>query len=137
MRNQKGVTLIELLIVILIMVGISALAFSLFSYGTKMERTVAKDNELQREARFIMETISNTVRDGQEINSKIVYSNGVMRLVTGTILSENVKSFNIKEELVDGGTKKRYKVTLELENDDHEYKVSTEVFNDEQKRVRY
>lgn len=86
MRNQKGVTLIELLIVILIMVGISALAFSLFSYGTKMERTVAKDNELQREARFIMETISNTVRDGQEINSKIVYSNGVMRLVTLSLI---------------------------------------------------
>ncbi|MGG7619359.1 prepilin-type N-terminal cleavage/methylation domain-containing protein [Bacillus coreaensis] len=137
MRNEKGVTLIELLIVILIMVSISALAFSLFSYGTNMERTVAKENELQREARFIMETISNTVRDGQEISSKIVYSNGEIKLVSGPVLSKNVKSYTVTEQLVEGGTKKRYKVILILEKDGHEYKVSTEVFNDAQKRVRY
>lgn len=137
MRNQKGVTLIELLIVILIMVSISALAFTLFSYGTSMERAVAEENELQREARFIMETISNTVRDGNEINSKIVYSNGEIKLVSGTVLSKNVKSYTVTEQLVEGGTKKRYKVTLVLEKGDHEYKVSTEVFNDAQKRVRY
>lgn len=137
MRNQKGVTLIELLIVILIMVSISALAFTLFNYGSKMERTVAKENELQREARFIMETISNSVRDGEEISSKVVYSNGEIKLVSGTVLSKNVKSFTVTEQPVDGGTKKRYKVTLVLEKDDHEYKISTEVFNDAQKRVRY
>lgn len=137
MRNQRGVTLIELLIVILIMVSISALAFTLFSYGSKMERTVAKENELQREARFIMETISNTVRDGQEINSKIVYSNGEIKLASGAVLSKNVTTFTVTEQLVEGGTKKRYKVTLVLEKDNHEYKVSTEVFNDAQKRVRY
>jgi prepilin-type N-terminal cleavage/methylation domain-containing protein len=136
-RNQKGVTLIELLIVILIMVSISSLAFSLLSYGTKMERTVAKENELQHEARFIMETISNTVRDGQEISSKIVYSNGEIKLVSGTVLSKNVKSYTVTEQFVDGGTKKRYKVSLILEKDAHEYKVTTEVFNDSQKRVRY
>lgn len=133
MRNQKGVTLIELLIVILIMVSISALAFSLFSYGTKMERTVSNENELQREARFIMETISNNVRDGEAIDSTIVFSNGELKLSsTGSILSKHVKEYEAVE-LTDG----RYKVTLVLENGNHLYELSTEVLDNTEKRVRY
>jgi prepilin-type N-terminal cleavage/methylation domain-containing protein len=133
MRNQKGVTLIELLIVILIMVSISALAFSLFSYGTKMERTVSNENELQREARFIMESISNAVRDGETIDSTIVYSNGELKLSSNSsVLSKHVKEYKALK-LSDG----RYKVTLVLENGDQKYELSTEVLDNTGKRVRY
>lgn len=134
MKNQKGVTLIELLIVILIMVSISSLAFYLFSYGTKMERAVAIENELQREARFIMETISNSVRDGEAINNIIVYSNREIKLVSGNVLSQNVDYFQISEkDLTDG--RKKYTVLLKLEKNDHSYSMSTEVFNDSSERI--
>jgi prepilin-type N-terminal cleavage/methylation domain-containing protein len=133
MRNQKGVTLIELLIVILIMVSISALAFSLFSYGTKMERTVSNENELQREARFIMEIISNAVRDGEAIESKIVYSNGELKLSSnGSVLSKHVKEYKALKL-----SEERYKVTLKLENGNHKYELSTEVLDNTEKRVRF
>lgn len=133
MNNQKGVTLIELLIVILIMVGISTLAFSLFSYGTKMERTVATENELQREARFVMETISNAVRDGESINNKIVYSNGEIKLTSnGNVLSKNVKEYKVTE--ISSG---KFKITLVLVSGTHKYEVSTEILDHTEKRVRY
>lgn len=134
MKNQKGVTLIELLIVILIMVSISSLAFYLFSYGTKMERAVATENELQREARFIMETISNKVRDGEDIDKIIAYSNSEIKLATGSVLSKNVKKFDVAKELLTENRKK-YTVILELEKNGHRYELSTEVFNDPAERI--
>lgn len=133
MNNQKGVTLIELLIVILIMVSVSALAFSLFSYGTKMERTVAQENILQGEARFIMETISNAVRDGKDVSSKLSLSNKHLRLES-SLISSNVKKFDFFE---DTANPNQFIVTLVLENDGFEYTVSTKVSTNGEERVRY
>jgi prepilin-type N-terminal cleavage/methylation domain-containing protein len=133
MRNQKGVTLIELLIVILIMVSISALAFSLFSYGTKMERTVAIENELHREAHLIIETISNKVRDGEnlEINKNLTLSNKELKL-NSIVLSNHVKKFKFEPDAIDPN---QYKVELMLEMDSHEYKVSTKVLANGEERI--
>ncbi|MGS2777289.1 prepilin-type N-terminal cleavage/methylation domain-containing protein [Robertmurraya sp. GLU-23] len=132
-NNQKGVTLIELLIVILIMVSVSGLVFALFSYGIKMESAVSKENELQREARFIMETISNAVRDGEDVRSKISFSNNELKLESN-LLSNNVKQFDFMPDVENAS---QFKVTLVLEKDKQEYKISTKVTSNGEERVRY
>ncbi|MBM7662316.1 prepilin-type N-terminal cleavage/methylation domain-containing protein [Bacillus mesophilus] len=157
MRNQRGVTLVELLIVILIMVGVSTIGFQLFSYSTNMTKTVAAENELQREARFLLETISNVVRDGGKITedstanktiiadkldqAQIVYDSVTETLTfipSNSTLSENISSFNVTEKPISlNRTKMAYSIELVLQKDDFQFAVSTEVFNDLDKRVRY
>ncbi|MEB1807666.1 MAG: type II secretion system GspH family protein [Bacillaceae bacterium] len=64
MKNQKGVTLVELLIVILIMGVITTVAITLVSVSMKSEREVSSQNQIQREARLIMEFMTERMRDG-------------------------------------------------------------------------
>ncbi|WP_088103716.1 prepilin-type N-terminal cleavage/methylation domain-containing protein [Halalkalibacter urbisdiaboli] len=61
--NQKGVTLIELLVIIILIAAISAPIFALVSYSLKTEREVATRNDIQREARLVMEYITEKMRD--------------------------------------------------------------------------
>ena len=63
MRSQKGVTLVELLVVISIMGAIFVLISSLLNYSLKTEKEVAAKNEVQREARFAMEYITKQMRN--------------------------------------------------------------------------
>lgn len=138
MKNEQGLTLIELLIVLVIMVSISTLAFRLFSYGSSVERSVANDNELQREARFIMETLSKEVRDGATVSSKVTYNTSTKTLTlnsSGSILSKNVTTFDVTETALAKGQK--YVVKLVLTKGKYKYEVSTELTNDASSRIRY
>ncbi|MDC3416976.1 hypothetical protein NC799_08575 [Aquibacillus sp. 3ASR75-54] len=144
--------MIELLVVIVIMVVISTVVFRISSYSMKMERAVAVENELQREARFIMEQISNIVRDGGTLeivsldesditDDKIIVrdKNGVEKLSYqykqlklepgGNILSDNIDQFDVT-------TGSEVKIKLVLKDKNNQYEVSTNVTNDFNNRVR-
>jgi len=63
MKNQQGVTVVELLVAILLMGVILTPITFLVSHSLTTEREVAMKNDLQREARFIMGQISEKMRD--------------------------------------------------------------------------
>jgi prepilin-type N-terminal cleavage/methylation domain-containing protein len=63
MRNQRGVTLVELLVVIAIMGAIFAPISIMVNYSLKTEREVSAKNDVQREARLIMEYITEKMKD--------------------------------------------------------------------------
>ena len=58
MRNQKGVTLVELLVVIAIMGLILVPITNLVQISLKSQQEVSLKNDVQREARLIMETVT-------------------------------------------------------------------------------
>ena len=64
MKNQKGVTLVELLVTVLIMTVILSVITSLVNVALQSEREVTIKNELQREARFMIEQVTEKMRDG-------------------------------------------------------------------------
>ncbi|MFV8828747.1 PilW family protein [Alkalihalobacterium sp. APHAB7] len=144
MKNQRGVTLVELLTTIVIMGIITAVIISLLQLSIKSERTVSIDNELQREARLIVEYITTKLRDDNydlveeppDSNNYVLYefvenddnqqvlkyeNNKVILLPSGNVLSENVISFR-KDYLTDG----EY-INFKLKKGNHEYEVSTKI----------
>lgn len=62
-RNQRGITLIELLVTIVLMTVVLAPISLMVIYSLKSEREVSSKNDVQREARFIMEQITEKMRD--------------------------------------------------------------------------
>ena len=70
MKNQRGVTLVELLVIIVIM-GVIFVPISLMlNYSLETEKEVSIKNDVQREARLIMEYVTEKMRD-----SNIVWNN--------------------------------------------------------------
>jgi len=63
MRNQRGVTLVELLLVIVIMGAIFVPISMMLNISLKTEKEVSIKNDIQREARFIMEYMTEKMRD--------------------------------------------------------------------------
>ena len=81
MKNQKGVTLVELLVTVLIMTVILSVITSLVNVALQSEREVAIKNELQREARFIIEQVTEKMRDGNTASfdsgtNQVLFSDG-------------------------------------------------------------
>ncbi|WP_100405005.1 type II secretion system protein [Bacillus solitudinis] len=62
-QKQQGVTLVELLVIIVIMVAITAPIIAIVSHSLQTEREVSNRNHGQREARFIMEYATGKMRD--------------------------------------------------------------------------
>ena len=63
MKNQRGVTLVELLVIIVIMGAIFIPISMMFIYSLETEKEVSIKNDVQREARFIMEYVTEKMRD--------------------------------------------------------------------------
>lgn len=79
MRQQRGITLIELLVVLAIMGAVIAPIVAVTSYTLGTHQTVVHQNELQHEARFILEHMSNTIRQGASwdgASETLIYTQG-------------------------------------------------------------
>lgn len=68
MNSQRGVTLIELLVTVSIMAIISIPVFMIVNNTMKVHQDTSIRNQLQHEARFITQYMSEKVRDGATIN---------------------------------------------------------------------
>lgn len=64
MNDQKGVTLIELMLTITLFTAVLTPLTAIVYYMLTTHRDVVHQNELQHEARFIMEHFSNKLREG-------------------------------------------------------------------------
>lgn len=64
MNNQKGVTLIELMLTITLFTAVLTPLTAIVYYMLTTQQDVVHQNELQHEARFIMEHFSNKLREG-------------------------------------------------------------------------
>lgn len=62
-NNTKGITLVEVLITVVLMAIILTPVTLIVMYSLKTEQQVSAKNEVQREARFIMEYITEKMRD--------------------------------------------------------------------------
>ncbi|GAE34946.1 PilW family protein [Halalkalibacter akibai] len=120
MANERGITLVELLVVITIMGVITAAVTGLVSYSLKTEKVVSGQNDVQREARFIMEHMTEKMRDtaywfedtgtGNWTLEKdgtvfLTYVNSDKKITlgeqTGSVLSDSVTKFEVKENEAD------------------------------------
>lgn len=63
MKNEHGVTLVELLVTIAIMGAVFIPISMMVNYSLQTEKDVAVKNDVQREARIIMENITDKMRN--------------------------------------------------------------------------
>lgn len=121
MKNQRGVTLVELLVIIVIMGAIFVPISMMLIYSLETEKEVSIKNDVQREARFIMEYVTEKMRDsnivwnvyGSESKQLIDESNpsspkvlleyqkssGSKGIITKdkVVLSENITEFTVTD----------------------------------------
>ena len=70
MKNQRGVTLIELLVIIVIMGAIFIPISMMLIYSLETEKEVSIKNDVQREARLIMEYVTEKMRNKNVVWNK-------------------------------------------------------------------
>lgn len=66
--NSKGVTLIELSIVIAILAIVMGAVFNFLATGVLISGNINKDLDIQQDARLIMQQISQDLRSATEVN---------------------------------------------------------------------
>ena len=98
--NQKGVTLVEVLVTLLLMTLITPVIISLVNLSITTQKEVVINNGLQREARFIVEQVTDKVRNnGEEITASYEKSNKKILFSDGSIISvgsgEEVKKIDL------------------------------------------
>ena len=86
MKNQRGITLIELLLTISIISFVGVLIWSVFFQGTEYSNTAITNNQMQQEANIIMTKITkiHQTSDSYEINSPDACSLTIKDNVNGT-----------------------------------------------------
>ena len=62
MKNQRGITLIELLLTISIISFVGVLIWSVFFQGTEYSNTAITNNQMQQEANIIMTKITKIIK---------------------------------------------------------------------------
>ena len=62
MKNQRGVTLVEILVIIAIMGAIFIPISMMLIYSLETEKEVSTKNDVQREARLIMEYVTEKMK---------------------------------------------------------------------------
>jgi len=140
MKNQRGVTLVELLVTITIMGIISAPIFMLVNNTLQVHKETSIRNQLQHEARFITQYMSEKVRDGAAIERAgdtwtlkkgpevfIRYNNSQKSAYfkdSATVLSSNFVEFNVADDPV----AKKIDVRLSLQNQDQTFTTNTSIY---------
>ncbi|WP_338470409.1 type II secretion system protein [Niallia sp. XMNu-256] len=153
MKNQSGVTLIELLIVIFLMGIIFIPISNLVILSLKSEKDVSIKNEAQREARLVMEVITEEMRDSNvewvpydsldsANNSKKLVdqsnlndpidllhynNNGDKGIIVkdGVILSTNIKEFTVIEDLEND----LINIKLIIQKSDFEFELQSDIIH--------
>lgn len=153
MKDQNGVTLIELLVIILIMGIIFVPISNLVIVSIKSDKEVTVKNELQREARIIMEILTEKMRDNarwvENVPGSDIYSlkkdtdvfltyyperdatniigGKMIQGYAGTILSDNI-IFNIDDIILSGSDSLSSEVHLILEKEGYETVLNSKVY---------
>jgi len=150
MKNQRGITLLELLVIISIMGFIFVPISNLVFISLKTEKEVSIRNDIQREARFIMEYVTEEMRDSDVYWNN--YGSGSKKLIdysantshkelivyerktdsnkgtlkkNGIVLSESIKEFTV--------TKNKELINLKLTVEKHgfEFELQSDVIHQE------
>ena len=105
MNNNKGVSLVELIIVIAILGIFGTAVFSLFVVGTRSYRNVGNDSDIQNEAQLTANQIENLLIDTTKAitysytaggsTTKVLSDNGVGEVDSKTITVYNTDSIYI------------------------------------------
>lgn len=142
MNNQRGVTLIELLVTITVMGIISAPIFILVNNTLQVHQDTSIRNQLQHEARFISQYMIGKVRDGatidrlgstwklkkgnetfityDELAKKVYFKDGA------SVLSSNIVEFDVG----DGTDTEKIDVRLSLEDQGRTFSTNTTIYYD-------
>ncbi|WP_078430213.1 PilW family protein [Alkalihalobacterium alkalinitrilicum] len=150
MRNQRGITLVELLLTITIMSMISIPVYMLVNSTLKVHQQTSIDNQLQHEARFISQYMSEKIRDGAQIYNTpgkwelrkdgevfIRYDEVTKEVFlkdSGHLLSNQVESFDVTPEPAEDPVK--YNISLSLQNRDQSYRLQLTVYNNAYSRYK-
>ncbi|WP_102274398.1 prepilin-type N-terminal cleavage/methylation domain-containing protein [Cytobacillus massiliigabonensis] len=152
MKNEKGVTLLELLVVVLVMGIILVPISNLVIISLKTEKEVSIKNDVQREARLIMEYVTEKMRDYDITWYPLNNDSGSKKLIDGSnkdvlieyekhegnkgiikkdgiVLSENIKEFTVSEN------ENPVKVKLIIEKSGFEFELKSEIIRDQ--RFKY
>lgn len=115
-KNKKGVTLIELIIVLSILSIVSSLGFSFYLYGLKNFTTQTVNVNNQSNVRYALSIISKDIRkaDSVTVSANIITIDGTLEYkLDGNILMKNgnnlvtdIETFNV--------TKVGNKITIEI-----------------------
>lgn len=143
MNNQRGVTLVELLVTLSIMVIVTTPIVTFVSLFLTTHQDVSESNELQHEARLITEYLTQKVRDGASWNGTVKklisdqrvemwYDESNRRLLRGDsgshVLSEDVETLTVQDD----GKKLTVYLVLEKEGFGRRYELKTTIY----KRVK-
>lgn len=148
-KNKRGVTLVELLVTITIMTIISVPIFLLLNSTTKLHQETSIDNQLQHEARFISQYMSEKIRDGAvfiveangwqlQKDSNVLFSyDSVAKEIyladTTNSISSHVENFTVIAESVNNNPIK-YNISLILMHQDRTYQLNTTIYRNPNSR---
>lgn len=138
-NNQKGITLVELLVTIAIMVVVLLPILTMVTMFMSNHSEVMESNELQHEARFLIEYMENKIKNGATWDGTSLSSDegeGILRYIDAEnkvemippegsyVFTEHVTSFSVTEDIPQEIT-----IEIHLSNDTgEEYKIRTTVF---------
>jgi hypothetical protein len=155
MKNQKGVTLVELLVIITVMGIIFVPISNMLLVSLKSEKEVSIKNDVQRETRLIMEIVTAEMRDLDiewdtygtgskkltdtkdariilEYHEPTSNSKGIMEK-DGVILSENIKEFTVTEDLEND----LINIKLIIQKSDFEFELQGNIIHPDIDRFRF
>jgi prepilin-type N-terminal cleavage/methylation domain-containing protein len=145
-NNQRGVTLIELLVTITVMGIISAPIFMMINNTLQVHQDTSIRNQLQHEARFISQYMSEKVRDGATIHRSgstwklkkgneifITYDENGKKVYFkdgANVLSSHIVEFDVG----DGTDIEKIDVRLSLEDQGRTFNLNTTIYYNPMKR---
>ncbi|GGM27249.1 hypothetical protein GCM10011351_11330 [Paraliobacillus quinghaiensis] len=110
-KNEKGMTLVELLAALALMSIIIALIGSAHIFGQKQYRNQTEEINYQEQVRYVMATITKEIRSTE--SDKVMITNEINKITLGTtsykldqpnfyknstVLSDKISNFIINEE---------------------------------------